>query len=340
MPHPTRFRPLLFPAAGVLSMFCLLLFPETVSEAAFDAMTLAARRLIPLLFPYSVLSSLMLRRGWLPSRGPLSALYRLPGDCEGVLFSGIAAGFPVGAQGAVRLYRSGRVTKEQAGILAAVSSVPSPAFLAGAVGVMWGDVRFGWFLWIASNLTMLLFSRLRASPASLSRSGPEVPRPTASFSRDFSRSVTDAASSCLSVTGFIVFFRILAAVGSRICPPAETALTLFLEFSSGVRYGAMRGGLTGAAMTGAAAGFGGVSVLMQIASQMCEDLPDGGFSLKPYIQSRLLLCAVLALCASVWAGLFSPTAASPALAEPSVSPSVLSTSAILLLLLCRRDSRE
>ena len=340
MPH--RHRPLLFPAFGFLAMLCLLLFPETVSEAALDAMSLAARRLIPLLFPYSVLASLMLRRGWLPSRGPLTALYRLPGDCEGVLLSGIAAGFPVGAQGSLRLYRSGRITREEAGILAAASSVPSPAFLAGAVGIMWGDVRFGWFLWIAANLTMILFSRLcrRGTPVRRTSSLRTVATPASSFSRDFSRSVTEAASSCLSVTGFIAFFRILAIVGSRICPPAGPVLTLFFEFSSGVRFGAAVGGVPGAVMTGAAAGFGGISVLMQIAAQNDDGATGEGFSLRPYFRSRLLLCAVLGVCAGVWAVIFSPASASPVLAAQPVSLSAVLSVPGLLLLLARRDSRQ
>ena len=333
---------LFYPAAGAAAMLCLLLYPETVSEAALSAMTLSIRRLIPLLFPYTVLSSLMLRRGWLPARGPLSALYRLPGDCEGVLFSGIAAGFPVGAQGTARLYRSGRITREEAGVLAAVSSVPSPAFLAGAVGAMWGDMRFGWSLWIAANLTLLLFSRLRRRTASppAAASAPDRSPARSSFSRDFSRSVTDAATSCLSVTGFIVFFRIIASVGSRILPPAGGILTLFLEFSSGVRYGAAWGGTAGAAMTGAAAGFGGLSVFMQIAAQNDADLPGGGFPLRPYLISRVLLGVSLALCAALWANLFGLTAASPAFSEAPAALPLQTAIPVLLLLLLSKPGRD
>ena len=309
------------PAAGVLSMLSLLLFPDLAANAARDAMTLSVTRLIPLLFPYSVLSSLMIRRKWLPERGLLSILYGLPGDCEGVLFSGIAAGFPVGAEGSARLLRDGSVSREDAGRLAAVSSVPSPAFLAGAVGSMWGDVRFGWFLWIAANLTLLLFSRLTGrkskSPASAHLNQTPVPPPS-SFSRDFSRSVTDAAGSCLAVTAFVAFFRILSAVGAALLPAMELPLALFLEFSSGVRVGAAFGGIGGAAMTGISAGFGGLSVLSQIAARNADDVPGGGFSLKPYLFSRIVLSAVLGSAAALWASLFSPEAASPVFLDPPV----------------------
>ena len=41
--------PILAPAAGVFAMLCLLLMPELAADAALDAMTLTARRLIPLL---------------------------------------------------------------------------------------------------------------------------------------------------------------------------------------------------------------------------------------------------------------------------------------------------
>lgn len=336
---PSR-RRILSPLAGFSAMLCLLVFPETVSSAALDAMTLAVKRLIPLLFPYSVLSNLMLRRGWIPVRGPLSALYGLPGVCEGALFSGIAAGFPVGAAGASSLYRSGRIDAEDAALLAAVSSVPSPAFLAGAVGVMWGDVRFGWFLWIAANLTLLLFSRTSARKRKPETVHTVPVLPKESFSRDFSRAVTESASSCLAVTAFIVFFRILSSVGSRLLPPAGILFSLFLEFSSGARTGAAVGGIKGAAMTGAAVGFGGVSVMAQIAAQIPDE--TGGFSLKPYIISRILLTLILPAASALWASFFPLTAAEPAISEPHVPLyALLSVPALLCLLASgRRDSGE
>ncbi len=334
--------PMLAPAAGVFAMLCLLLMPEPAADAALDAMTLAARRLIPLLFPYSVLSTLMLRRGWLPSRGPLSALYRLPGDCEGVLFSGMAAGFPVGASGAVQLYRSGRISREDSARLAAVSSLPSPAFLTGAAGAMWGSVRYGWFLWIAANLTLLVFSRLTGNDGKR----PTIPVPdsrgTESFSVDFTKSVTDSASACLSVTAFVVFFRVTASVGSALIPPAGPLLTMLLEFSAGVREGAALGGIRGAAFTGASAGFGGISVLMQIAARN-GDLPgERAFSLKPYLCSRILLAAVLSAASAVWAYNFPMTAASPVVSVADASPALLCAVPLLLILLrsCSPEGRK
>ena len=335
--------PILAPTAGVFTMLCLLLMPELAADAALDAMTLTARRLIPLLFPYSVLSALMLRRGWLPSRGPLSALYRLPGDCEGVLFSGMAAGFPVGASGAVQLYRSGRISREDAGRLAAVSSLPSPAFLTGAAGAMWESVRYGWFLWIAANLTLMIFSRLTGT-ADGNRTPEPLPfsRRTESFSADFTRSVTDSASACLSVVAFVVFFRVTAAVGSALIPPAGPLLTMLLEFSAGVREGAALGGIRGAAFTGASAGFGGLSVLMQIAARN-GDLPgERAFSLKPYLCSRILLAAVLSAASAVWAYNFPMTAASPVVSVADVSPALLCAVPLLLILLrsCSPERRK
>ena len=334
---------LLTPLAGALSMLCLLLFPDLVSEAARDALNLSVSRLIPLLFPYSVLSSLMLRRRWLPGRGPLSALYGFPGVCEGVLFSGIAAGFPVGAEGSAGLLREGSISREEAGRLAAASSVPSPAFLAGAVGTMWGDVRFGWFLWIASNLTLLVFSRLsrdrkRARTVRKDEAVPRTSVGSAPFSRDFSKAVSDAAGSCLNVTAFIAFFRILSAVGSALLPALRLPLTLFLEFSSGVRYGAGIGGIPGAVMTGMSAGFGGLSVLSQIAAHNADELPGGGFSLRPYLLSRIALAAVLGSAAALWFTLFSPEAASPVFLDPP-APLAAVVPVLLLMILLRFSPR-
>jgi hypothetical protein len=328
------------PAAAVLAAVCLLRFPGDVSEAAADGMTLALRRLVPLLFPYSVLSALVVRRGWLPPGRTVSRPFRLPRAAGGALVTGLFAGFPVGAGGAAELYKTGKLSRSDAERLTAVSSVPSPAFLAGAVGGMWGDACFGWFLWILGVLSLLLFSRLSAARPSVGADLSSVPEPQrrVPFSADFSRAVSEAASSCLTVTAFVTFFRILAVVSAKLLPSAGPFLTLILELSAAARYAASVGGIAGAAVTGAGVGFGSLSVFMQIAAKTAET----DLSLQPYLSSRFLLAAVLAAGGALYASAFPMVPASPAFSETTLSPGSLFavTAALSGTALLFRDSRE
>ena len=99
------------PLLALTSAALLLIFPAEVSAAALDAMTLSVRRLVPLLFPYTVLSVLVVRRGWTPPAGGIVRFLRLPREAGGILVTGWTAGFPVGAGGAAELYGSGKSPK-------------------------------------------------------------------------------------------------------------------------------------------------------------------------------------------------------------------------------------
>ena len=315
----------LFTVLTVLGLVCLLRFPEEVTESALDAMELSVRRVVPLLFSYSVLSSLLVKRGRFPLSGALASLCRFPQAAGPVLLTGFVAGFPVGASGAADLCRRGVLGREEAERLAAVSSVPSPAFLVGMAGGLWGDCRFGWFLWGSAVLTLMLSSAAgrKKETTKRDRSGSDPACPlkggaTGSLSSDIGRAVTDASSACLSVTAFIVFFRVLSAVSSRLFPPGTPFFALFFEFSAGVRYAASVGGTAGAALTGAAAGFGGISVLMQVASR----LSDCGLSSAAYLRSRLLLAMVLGAGAALYAHAHPLTAASPVFSASAAAPGV------------------
>ena len=335
-----RIRRAVPPLFALLSAVLLLRFPGVATEAALDGMTLSVRRLIPLLFPYTVLSVLVVRRGWIQSGDRLARLFRLPREACGVLVTGWAAGFPVGAAGAAELYGSGKISRSDAERLIAVSSVPSPAFLVGAVGGMRRDPAFGWLLWILSVLTAAVLSFLSGRGTSERENGSPTlpPVPSAPFPSDLSRAVTDAASCCLSVTAFVVFFRVLCAVTGMLVPPLAPVLTLTLELSAAARFASSVPGIAGAALTGAAVGFGSLSVFGQIAAKTA----DRGLSSGRYLRSRLVLAPVLAAGAAVHAALRPMAAAAPAFSPASVPPEILFSvlTLVSLPLLVLPDSRE
>lgn len=323
MPADNPFRRRIPAVLALFVLICFLRFPDTVSETAADAMTRCARDLIPLLFPYMVLSALAVRRDL---TAPLTGLLRFLGLPEpGILFLGLLAGFPAGALSAAELYREGRIGKREAEILAAASSVPSPAFLPGAVGVLWGDARFGRFLTVTAWATLCLYGRIASGrrPGTVSPRYPKAP--ARSFAADCSDAVAKAGTGCLGVTASVTFFRILGAVGRRLLPPLAPLFALLFEFSSGAAAGAGTGGIPGAVMTGAALGFSGLAVLMQIGGPVA----DAGLSVKPYLFSRLLLGTVLAAAAAGYAALHPMTPVREALAP--LGASGRSAAAALLL---------
>ena len=285
---------------GTSAVFlALLLQPDTVTSAVTRASESFCIRLVPVLFPYMVLSHFFCTYSLLDPLDALIPAGKLFGMGKGafpVFLMGHLCGYPVGAKMAAETVRQGRLSKNQGAILCAVSSGASPAFLLyTAGGACWNDVHFGVFLLGIQVLSgciggMVLGRSVSDEGTHISAGREEVP-----FSRCFCEAVGGSALQLVSIGGYIVFFSLLV----EILPfPGETAAlgAAFLEFSTGTRLAAETGGMKGLFCTGFAAGFGGISVLAQTSHM----LSGSGISLKPYVGYKLVSGMVCGISAMVY----------------------------------------
>jgi sporulation integral membrane protein YlbJ len=126
------------------AIFCclvgLLFFPQESVKAASDGMRLCIDVVIPSLFPFFVLSSLVVELGLAGSAGGLLSritglLFRINGACASAVILGFVGGYPVGAKTALSLYERGQCTKTEAERLLSFCNNSGPAFILGFVGV-------------------------------------------------------------------------------------------------------------------------------------------------------------------------------------------------------------
>jgi|GEM_PF-615497 len=302
------------------SMVLLLVMGDTAADAVSASLELCVTRVIPPLFPYMVLSSVIL------SLDLLRPLYRfiptekwfgMPRCAAPVLLTGFICGFPVGASGAARLVRDKKLSPENAAKLCAVSSAASPAFVIGTVG-QWWTKEYGIILWLTQVLTSLLLAVtvFRSDCPSGSIAADDKP-PAQSATECLCDAVSSAARSCLNVTAYITFFGTAAVLLSALLPPLAPLFSAALEFSRGASFGARIGGLYGIILTGAAVGFSGISVLMQTASFLIP----AGVSVRPTVCAHLAVMSVSAAVSALYY-LFRLPASSPVPASGSIfSPS-------------------
>lgn len=311
--------------AGGLAL--LIFMPSQVTDAVVDSLRLCANVVIPSLFPFFVLSSLIVGTGLARAVGTLleglmRPLFRVPGCCGGAFFLGLLSGYPVGAQTAVSLYQNGSCSKDEAERLLAFCNNSGPAFILGSVGIgIFHSARVGWLLYgchvlAALSVGFVLRFTARSSAAS---AGAGKPAPLQPFSRVFVDSVKGAVLNMLNVCGFVVFFAILIALLSTLGvfpalgswlssllrftgqPAAffETLLSGFLEITSGAK-------LIGASplplpvqiwQCAAILGWAGLSVHCQVLSLLTgTGLSPRRYFLGKLLQSGLSLCfALLAL---------------------------------------------
>ena len=285
----------------LMSTFCFVLIlrnPDVAIEYMGRGLSLCARTVIPSLFPFMVISELMVRSGAGESLGrlfsrPMRYLFGLSGaGCTAVVL-GSLCGFPVGARTAVALYDRNAISRRECEHLLTFCNCPSSAFLVTAVGVsLFGNRRLG--------------RDHPHHPSGLHPGGAEM----------FTASVSGAASGMLTVCAYVIFFSTLSGTLSclvRVCGGMEPRLFAllcgFLELSGGISEASgLPDGRQALILTAAIAGWSGLSVHCQIAG-ICA---GRHISLRPYITAKavqaILCSAVMALILCAFPDWLSPDA--------------------------------
>ena len=338
------YRDLLLGAGLLLAALALVAWPRQAMEAMGDGLKLCGNVIVPSLFPFFVLSSLVVELGLSRYLGRLLEpvmvpLFRVGGACSTALALGFVGGYPVGARTAISLYQSGQCSKAEAERLLAFCNNCGPAFILGVVGTgIFGSGVVGLVLYlahIAASLVIgVLFRFYKPGQGPGRGQGGGVQFQTASFPAALTRSVTGALQSTLNICAFILLFTVvirlltlsgvltaLAAALSALLSPlgmtqawAQRLLAGVLEISSGVSsltQGALGGRLSMAAFM---LGWAGLSVHCQVLAF----LGDSGLSLRTYVVGKALhgvlsavlvglLTRVIPLQVPVWAYLVQQT---------------------------------
>ena len=288
--------------SGVLVLF--LAEAGFVRAAAAEALSLCARSVIPALFPFLVVSSLLLSLGLGELLSPMLAglmepLFRVDGVGSSALLLGLVGGYPIGAKTAADLYRGGRLSRPEAERLLAFCNNSNPVFLISVLGVgVFGSVRAGVWLWLihllSALLTGLLF-RNHGGPARRQAGGTAAFQ-AVSLPAAFVAAVRESLSGMLSVCAFVTFFyvlaRPLASLGGWL-GPVLVGLTELFSLTP-----LLRPDRFGFILASAMAGWGGLSVLCQTAAV----LEGSGLRLQSCAAGKAVQGLLAGLLAALLAG--------------------------------------
>lgn len=282
-----------------------LMFPQRTAGAVREALISSATNVIPSLFPFMVISRFIIALGMLsPIENTLgkgmSKLLGIPQKSVSSLLIGILSGFPIGAVTVCESYKKGEMTKDEAEFALCVSHNTGPAFPVGVVGVLlWNNKNFGVFIYFSQILAMLFLCLLKRKDRRglyIRNTVPKYKAKKITASAALTSSVTSSASSCVGIVGFIVIFKVITEMILSFIPIKfeliRTMISAVAEFSSGSASAAELGGAAGAAFSGFAVGFGGISALMQACALTAEtDLSIKKCALFKSIQGAV--CAVM-----------------------------------------------
>lgn len=309
-----------FPAGiFVTALFAaMLIFPQAVFSGAEEGLLLWFQIIFPTLFPFLVVTSLLLSSGGLNLitrlfGGLFRRIFRVTQNGAFAVLAGFLCGYPMGAKVTADLLRAEKISDREARYLLSFCNNTSPVFIINfIVWKTFGDERLmlpTLLILIGSPVLMsFIFRRIYL------KGRHPFPEPSAALKEKKTRFDFSVLDSCMmnsfeaivKVGGYIILFSVLLSLleelsGQNIilmaaAPALEVTNGILLLSSSvsdpGLRYAAVLG-LTS---------FGG---LCSAAQTQCM-LEGTGLSVIPYIIQKLTTAAAASLLSFIYLALFSP----------------------------------
>lgn len=352
-----KYRDLFLGLALLCTGAALVLFPEQSMDAGRQGLQLCTNVIIPSLFPFFVLSSLVIELGMARYLGQalerlMWPLFRVGGVGASALVLGLVGGYPVGAQTAIKLYEKKLCSKEETQRLLAFCNNSGPAFILGVVGTgVFGSGAIGLLLYLSHAAACLcvglLFRFYGKSTSCPTPSRSTLHFQTTRFSAALTTGIKTSFASVLNICAFVLFFSVVirllflcgimdavAGLLATLLSPlgfdrvlARQLITGLLEVSSGVTSLSPGGGLPGQiSMAAFMLGWAGLSVHCQVLSF----LGDSGLSPVTYLIGKALHGALSAFFTMLLSSAFPlPQTASSYLAEQAETLATLDVASIL-----------
>ena len=285
---------LLFAAASVF------LRPGAAAGGVLRGLSVCYETVIPALFPFLVLSRLLLESRAASALGLLLRPYtRLLGlhspKAPAAMLCGVLGGFAGGAKAVDVLYRTGELTAAEAALLLVCTIGSGPGFVVSSVGaLMLGSAGAGWLLLgaqlgasLVCGLAAALFVRLRKRGSMAGRcSVPQKTQPDAVPSQTgFVPAVRDSVNAIVMLCGYVTLFSFFAAIAVPTGADASVRFwtTLPLEVTSACRAACETASAWRTQLCCAALSVMGASVFLQVRALLAPRIP-----LLPLLLSRLL----------------------------------------------------
>ncbi|QHA00147.1 sporulation integral membrane protein YlbJ [Dehalobacter restrictus] len=209
---------------------CMFIYPQEVLSSASKGLTLWVNYILPALFPFFIVSELLLQLGLVNFLGVLleplmRPVFRLPGKASFVLAMTHTSGIPIGAILTCKLRKNGDITRIEGERLLAFTSNPSPGFMFGAVASgMLGNPALGIIIagsvYLANLLVGLIFrnygvSSEKAIPRTYSswrkalRELKNLQQNNKTIGALLADAVRESTSTIILVGGYIIFFSVI-----------------------------------------------------------------------------------------------------------------------------------
>lgn len=289
----------------------LLLHPQYTTEGARYGLLLWYNSVVPALFPFMVISNLIVHAGGISAL--MAPVYKIlhpffpvsPAGCY-VLVTGILCGCPMGAKTCSDFVLDGILSREEAKFLLAVCSHPSPMFILGYVYPFFAEYTASWQILLCVYLPVIVLAFAakviyRVPGAAMAHTSANTVPPNAAQAPAPSadESILAAIEILCKIGGYLMLFSILILFirnTAWIPEPIRLLLIGSMEMTTAVReLASSLDFIHGFPAAMAALNFCGFSGLFQVRSVLNEK--KTGLSVRPCFFWKLAHAALSAACA-------------------------------------------
>ncbi len=282
--------------------FQILTLSTNVIESIRFSFSIWKNNIFPSLFPFFVLSSLLIHYGFIEFLSellkPFMRIFKISSRTSFILFMSMISGFPSSAKYTRELYKENLLTKEEAEKILTFSHFSNPLFILGTIGLFLNQkiALLILFIHYGTNFIVgIIFRNFYPSEEeqnyfSLKNAITIIQKKKReSFGNILTKAILDSINTLLLILGTMSIFLIITTIiDYHLDIPAyfQCIIDGFLEMTQGIKYTAdlsIAIKIKAVLMT-MYLSFGGISVHMQTISI----LSDTDIRYFPYFVARLL----------------------------------------------------
>lgn len=295
----------------LLLLFCgfeILSESNTIIEAVIFSFQIWTNNLFPSLFPFFVLSGILINYGFIELIGEIfkpifERLFKINGYAAFIFIMSMVSGFPSNAKYTKELYLEGKINEKEATKILMFSHFSNPLFILGTISVTFlNDKRLGILILLSHYISNIIIgiiirnynqSKLNFSKFSISKAIDEMHKKRINNDKRLgtiiTNSLTNSIQTLLLILGVVTTFLIITTIIDNNFKPdlfTKTIISGLLEMTQGIKHVSLLSisNYFKALIITAILSFGGLSVHTQILSI----ISDTKIKYIPFLISRIL----------------------------------------------------
>lgn len=276
----------------------VLIHSDAVVQSVIFSIDIFKNSVFPSLFPFLVLSSLLINYGFVELCAKLfkpimNHLFKMNENAAFVFVMSLLSGFPSNSKYTKELYLKGILAEDEASKILMFTHFSNPLFILGTVGIFLNNKKIALLVlfchYITNVIIGLIFRRLTPSKDS----SVKFDRKPLSFGNALREATTNAINTLLLILGTITVFLVLSTIINKqfsLPPFIQTMISGLLEMTQGLKYTSLLNIdlRTKATLMTMFLSFGGLSVHMQVLSI----ISDTKIKYMPFFIARLIHMAI------------------------------------------------